>query len=287
MILIADSGSTKTAWKLIGKEKNTDEIAVFYTSGINPFYQSSEEIAGTLSPLKLYSHTPLPCGEGLGEGFDVFFYGAGCHFPDKKEIVKSALQQIFPAAEIEINNDLLAACRALFQHEAGIACILGTGSNSCFYNGEKIVENVSPLGYILGDEGSGAVLGKLLVADILKNQLPENLKNKFLLQYHTSLADILDNVYKKPFPNRYLAKFSHFIGENLQEETLYNIVYRSFRSFFERNVMQYDYHNYPISFTGSIAFYFKEMLQEVAGDLGLNISKIEQSPMEGLCEFHI
>jgi len=299
MILIADSGSTKTAWKFIGSIKNTDENGVFYTSGINPFYQNSEEIVGALSlsppksPLKggldsstdffkSYYHTPLPCGERL----HIFFYGAGCHFPDKKEIVKSALQQIFPAAEIEINNDLLAACRALLGREAGIACILGTGSNSCFYDGEKIVENVSPLGYILGDEGSGAVLGKLLVADMLKNQLPENLKNKFLMQYNTSLAEILDNVYKKPFPNRYLAEFAHFIGENQDEEVIYNIAYRSFRSFFERNAMQYDYRHYPIALIGSIAFYFQDILQKVAGDLGLNISKIEQSPMEGLCEFH-
>jgi len=291
MILIADSGSTKTAWKLIGNKKNTDENDVFYTAGINPFYQTSEEIVKSLcSPPtpqrgELQSSVRLSPLWGAG-GLVIFFYGAGCHFPDKKEIVKSALQQIFPAAEIEINNDLLAACRALFGPESGIACILGTGSNSCFYNGVEIVENVSPLGYILGDEGSGAVLGKVLVADILKNQLPEFLKNKFLTQYNTSLADILDNVYKKPFPNRYLAKFSHFIGENQQEEVIYNLAYRSFLSFFERNVMQYDYRHYPIALIGSIAFHFKDILQKVTGDLGLNISKIEASPMEGLCEYH-
>ncbi|MDR0872156.1 MAG: ATPase [Prevotellaceae bacterium] len=328
MILIADSGSTKTAWKFIDNRKNADEMGVFYTEGINPFYQNSAEIVAGLrhchcgldpqSPEKGGSdfrqndglcHCGLDPQSPEKGGFDfrqndglchcgldpqspvrqndvtnIFFYGAGCHFPDKKETVRQALQQFFPTAEIEINNDLLAACRALFGKEAGIACILGTGSNSCFYDGEKIAANVSPLGYILGDEGSGAVLGKLLVADMLKNQLPETLKNKFLAQYETSTADILDNVYKRPFPNRYLAKFAQFIGENRNEEAIYNLVYRSFRSFFERNVMQYE--RYPVAFIGSVAFYFRDILEKVADDLGLNISKIEQSPMEGLCAFH-
>ncbi|GHT33618.1 ATPase [Bacteroidia bacterium] len=277
MILIADSGSTKTAWKFINNRKNADEMGIFYTEGINPFYQNSAEIVVSLR------HCGLDT-QACNDVTNIFFYGAGCHFPDKKETVRQALQQFFPTAEIEINNDLLAACRALFGKEAGIACILGTGSNSCFYDGEKIAANVSPLGYILGDEGSGAVLGKWLVADMLKNQLPETLKNKFLAQYETSTADILDNVYKRPFPNRYLAKFAQFIGENRNEEAIYNLVYRSFRSFFERNVMQYE--RYPVAFTGSVAFYFRDILEKVADDLGLNISKIEQSPMEGLCAFH-
>jgi N-acetylglucosamine kinase-like BadF-type ATPase len=297
MILIADSGSTKTAWKFIDNKKNADEMGIFYTAGINPFYQNAAEIRDLICDMRYamcdvehhishISHLTSHISHLISH---IFFYGAGCHFPDKKETVKSALQQIFPLAYIEINNDLLAACRALLGNTAGIACILGTGSNSCFYDGEKIAENVSPLGYILGDEGSGAVLGKLLVADILKNQLTETLKNKFLAQYgwadlQSAAADILDKVYKQPFPNRYLAKFTQFIGENRNEEAVYNLVYRSFRRFFERNVMQYE--RYPVAFVGSVAFYFKDILQTVADDLGIEILRIEQSPMRGLCAFH-
>ncbi len=276
MILIADSGSTKTAWWLVDKGEKTAE---FYTLGINPFYQSESDILTELKE-NLEPHINARLVD------HIYFYGAGCHFEDKKQIVRSAVQSVFGNAVIEINNDLLGACRALLGHSEGIACIMGTGSNSCFYDGYEIKENVSPLGYILGDEGSGAVLGKLLVADVLKNQLPTELKDKFLSRFGITTADILDHVYKRPFPNRYLAKFAIFLNENIGNKTIYNLVYHSFEAFFTRNVMQYDYKNYPIAFTGSIAHYFKDVLSMVALDMNINISKIEQSPMEGLLRFH-
>lgn len=277
MILIADSGSTKTTWWLVDSEHH--KIAEFQTLGINPFYQTEIEIYNELNN-SLIPHL------NTVDVHSVFFYGAGCHFEDKKNIVKSALEPLFKNADIEINNDLLGACRALLLNQKGIACILGTGSNSCYYDGTKIVNNVSPLGFILGDEGSGAVLGKLLVGNVFKNQVSQKLQNVFLHQYKITASEVLDSVYKKPFPNRYLAKFAPFLTENIEEKEIYNIVYSSFISFFERNVMQYDYKHYPICFVGSVAFFLKSVLQDVALDLNLRIDKIEQSPMQGLFMFH-
>ena len=276
MILLADSGSTKTSWRLIDDNNN---IAEFQTSGINPFYQSAEDILRELKAV-LKPQTDNYAIEQL------YFYGAGCHFADKKQIVHSAVQSVFENSVIEINNDLLAACRALFGKEKGIACILGTGSNSCFYDGREIKQNVSPLGFILGDEGSGAVLGRLLVADVLKNQLSEGMKNKFLTQYNLTTAEILDRVYKQPFPNRFLAQFAGFLAENLHYKPIYNIIYESFEKFFLRNVMQYDYKQNRVAFVGSIAYYFSDILSAVAMDLNINITAIEQSPMNGLQQYH-
>ena len=276
MILIADSGSTKTSWRLIHDDNKTSE---FRTSGINPFYQSAEGIQHELQQ-------NLKPQTDIYEIERVYFYGAGCHFEDKKQIVRSAMQSIFENSVIEINSDLLAVCRALFGKEKGIACILGTGSNSCFYDGCEIKENVSPLGFMLGDEGSGAVLGKLLVADVLKNQLSEVLKNKFLTQYNLTTAEILDKVYKQPFPNRFLAQFAGFLHENSHHKPIYNIIYKSFEDFFMRNVMQYDYKHHNIGFVGSIAYYFNDILATVAMDLNINISTIVQSPMDGLQQYH-
>lgn len=182
---------------------------------------------------------------------------------------------------------MLAAARGLFLKEKGIACILGTGSNSCFYDGKNIIHNVSPLGFILGDEGSGAVLGKKFAADCLKNQLPEKLKDKFLKQYDLTPAQIIESVYKKPFPNRFLAQFTRFLSENIAEPSIYNIVFDSFTEFFTRNIMQYNnYKDYPVCFIGSIAYYFKDVLEVAANELDIQIGIIYQSPMPGLIKYH-
>ena len=181
---------------------------------------------------------------------------------------------------------MLAAARGLCGYEAGIACILGTGSNSCFYNGEEIVNNISPLGFILGDEGSGAVLGKLLVGDILKNQLPPAIKEAFLKQFDLTAPEIIDRVYRQPFPNRFLASLSPFIAQHLEEPGIRQLVLDSFIAFFRRNVMQYDYTQYPAHFIGSVAHCYKEILQEAAQETGIRIGKILQSPMEGLIQYH-
>ena len=275
MILIADSGSTSTNWVLVEHGKSIQSL---FTPGINPFYQTPEEIAGEIATLTL---NVKPSSVKA-----IYFYGAGC-VADKIEMVKHAIAQSFTQSQIYIESDFVAAARGFLQHEAGIACILGTGSNSCFYDGKDIVSNVSPLDFILGDEGSGAVLGKKFIADCLKNQLPEDLKNKFLTTFGLTANDIINHVYRKPFPNRYLAQFTPFLAENMAEPAIYNLIFDSFTDFFVRNVMQYpNFDEYPVSFVGSIAYYFKDILEVVAFELGITLGEIKQSPLEGLVAFH-
>lgn len=182
---------------------------------------------------------------------------------------------------------MLAVAHGLCQHEAGIACIMGTGSNSCYYDGKQIVSNVSPLGFILGDEGSGAVLGKLLVGDILKNQMTPELKEKFLKQFSLTPADIIDRVYRKPFPNRFLASLSPFLAQNIDEPCIHALVLGSFKSFLKRNVMQYEnFRNSKVHFIGSVAFYYKTILAEAAQEMNIQLGTIIKSPMEGLIKYH-
>jgi N-acetylglucosamine kinase-like BadF-type ATPase len=276
MILIADSGSTKTHWCVCERGIILKHI---FTKGINPFYQSVEEI-------KLEIESRLVPELKEFQINHIYFYGAGCSFADKSAMVGAALGVFFNDIIIEIYSDLLGAARALFGKSKGIACILGTGSNSCYFDGVEIVENVSPLGFILGDEGSGAVLGKILIADCLKNQLPIQLKGKLLKQFDLTPAIILEKVYKQPFPNRFLATLSPFLLENIAEPSIFNIVYDSFDAFFVRNVMQYTLDNKEVGFVGSVAYYFKDCLEIVASERGIKISKIEQSPMNGLVEYH-
>ena len=276
MILIADSGSTKAEFRLFGAKA---EEKIFILPGINPFYQSEIEIKELINN-GLYS---ILTGCNIQK---IYFYGAGCAFPEKKKILENALLYSFPQAEISIDSDLLAASRALFGTTKGIACILGTGSNSCFYNGKEIEKNVSPLGFILGDEGSGAVLGRKFISDCLKNQLPVFLQEKFFSQYDISPSEIMDKVYRKPFPNRYLASLSPFLLENIGEESIYQLVEGSFKEFFERNIKQYSITNEKLGFIGSIAYYFQDILRKVAEGMGYQIDKIHKSPMEGLLRFH-
>lgn len=277
MILIADSGSTKTDWSVVDNGKLVKRVL---TKGINPFFQSEEEISNEIeTTLILELNT---------QDFDgVYFYGAGCTF-DKVEIVKRAIQKNFKVrTDIEVSTDMLAAARGLCGYHPGIACIMGTGSNSCSYDGKNIVDNVSPLGFILGDEGSGAVLGKLLVSSLLKNQLTPGLKEKFLSKFNLTVADIIDRVYRKPFPNRFLATFSPFISENLDDPTVRELVLSSFKSFLKRNVMQYKDHNkLPIHFVGSVAFHYEDLLKEAVEGMNMKLGKIIQSPMEGLIKYH-
>ena len=249
MILIADSGSTKTDWCVVEDGQLIQQI---FTKGTNPFFQSEEEISNEIATALL----PQLKTNALDA---VYFYGAGCGFPDKIAMVHRAItKHLQVKGEVEVNTDMLAAARGLCQHQAGIACIMGTGSNSCYYDGKQIVTNVSPLGFILGDEGSGAVLGKLLVGDILKNQMTPELKEKFLAQFNLTPADIIDRVYRKPFPNRFLASLSPFLAQNLDEPCIRALVLGSFKAFLKRNVMQYEnYHKSKVHFIGSVAFYYK------------------------------
>lgn len=275
MIVIADSGSTKTTWCILDPVTGSTDMGK--TSGINPFYQ---EAPGILSMLQ---------GEFKLKkaGVDaVYFYGAGC-INDKVGLVRWALGSFFHTDHIKVYSDLMGAARSLCGREEGIACILGTGSNSCYYDGKTIVQHVSPLGFILGDEGSGAVLGRVLVGDILKSQLPDYLIKRFFEHYDTTPAVIMDAVYRQPFPNRYLARFTHFISANIDEPALAAIVRNSFDAFFIRNVAQYPgAADLPLHFTGSIALVFQEILKQSAGSFGYRPGKIVSDPMEGLMRYH-
>lgn len=276
MMLIADSGSTKTDCCVILDNTPIKRIG---TKGLNPFFQSEEEIQQELT------HSLLP---QLPEGTidSVYFYGAGCT-PEKAPTLRRAIADSLPiVGNIKAYSDMLAAARGLCGREAGITCILGTGSNSCFYDGKEIVNHISPLGFILGDEGSGAVLGKLLVGDILKNQLSPAIKEAFLKQFDLTVPEIIDRVYRQPFPNRFLASLSPFIAQHLEEPGIRQLVLGSFIAFLRRNVMQYDYTQYPAHFIGSVAHCYKEILQEAAQETGIRIGKILQSPMEGLIQYH-
>ncbi len=278
MILIADSGSTKTDWCVV---ENGELLQQIFTKGTNPFFQSEEEISNEIAT------TLLPRLKS-DEPDAVYFYGAGCGFPDKIATMRRAIaQHLKVKGEIEVNTDMLAGARGLCGHTPGIACIMGTGSNSCYYNGQDIVANVSPLGFILGDEGSGACLGKLLVGDLLKNQMTPGLKEKFLKQFDLTPADIIDRVYRQPFPNRFLASLSPFLAQNMDEPCVHNLVLNSFKAFLKRNVMQYDgYQHEKVHFIGSVAFHYKEVLIKAAYETGIQVGNIIKSPMEGLIKYH-
>lgn len=274
MILIAESGSTKTDWVLLGSEgvKKRQQ-----TLGINPYHQNTSSIIEIIRSLNDFDSI-----------HQIFFYGAGCATDDKKQIIKDALLDIFPNANCEINSDVLAAARSVCGREKGIACIIGTGSNSCLYDGENIEHNVPPLGYILGDEGSGAVMGKKLIADILKGIAPKEIKSAFYQKYNMKYTDIINNVYKEEAPSRFLAQFTVFLSENIHSPYISQLVKKSFDEFFERNIKLYDNHiNLPIHFIGSIAFYFKNELKMIADENGLSLGKIKQSPLEGLIQYHL
>ena len=275
MKLIAESGSTRTEWALVEDNHLVQRV---FTEGLNPFFQTRREISRSVR-------------WGLPESFfkkkldQVYYYGAGCSSYEKKNILGASLVAQFKTP-IQVESDLLAAARGLFKCEAGIACILGTGSNSCFYDGKIIVKNVKAAGYILGDEGSGAVLGKLFLADLLKGLAPKKLANEFHEKFRISVNDVMESVYNLPFPNRFLGTIAYFLGDYMDNEYVYNLLTNNLRSFFNRNVCQYDYINYPIRFVGSLAYAYPDILQEVAQEFGVEIDVIEETPMNGLIEFH-
>lgn len=278
MILIADSGSTKTAWCAGTTPANRRAIQ---TAGINPFHQSTEEIEQIITTML------IPQLEDPNACTDIFFYGAGC-IPEKTERMKEVLLKHFPQARcVQVESDLLGAARALCGKKAGIACILGTGSNSCAYDGQLITDHISPLGYILGDEGSGAALGRRLIGDCLKRQLPEDLCRQFEETYQFTPAGILDRVYRQPLANRFLASLTPFLAQHRDREAIHTLLVESFTDFFRRNVLPYaQCHSTPIHFTGSVAFYFQQEVKEAAQAFDLSIGQILKEPMEGLIAYH-
>jgi len=275
MRLIADSGSTKVDWRAIHRDNTVQEIT---TAGINPFFQTEEQITYELR------QNLLPQISSTIN--DIHFYGAGVSSPEKIKILQDCFRQIFPQARTSAYTDLLAAARALCGRKAGIAAILGTGANSCFYNGTDIVDNVPACGFILGDEGSGAVLGKKFVSDYLKRQLPNELRKLASDKYDLSYGTVVERVYKQPFPNRYLATFSVFLNENREHPYVKNLLKISFEEFFVRNIMHYDYKKYHVNMVGSVAYYYRDILTEIAKGMKIKVGNVIKSPMDGLVEYH-
>lgn len=277
MKLIADSGSTKTDWTLIDDKK---VLGKYMTQGINPFHQDDAAIAAVLHD-ELLPQLPLSSSQCSM----VHFYGSGLR-EELKPKVFELLRQVFPSAWIEAESDLLGAARALCGHEEGIACILGTGANSCLYDGEKIVQNTPPLGYVLGDEGSGAVLGRLFVNAIFKDPKFLDIRHAYIEATGWAMPDVINKVYREPLANRFLASTSSFIHQHLDYEPLRQLVIGNFRSFFQRNILPYQRQDLSVHAIGSIAYYYREELQVAADMEGFCLGKVLRTPMDGLIRFH-
>ena len=278
MKLIADSGSTKTDWVCINADNSIQPIKA-HTVGLNPFHMSDSEFRDVLV------HELLP-QLGDAEITDVYFYGSGVR-PEVEEHVTDMLREVFPAAHtIEAHSDMLGAARALCGHTSGVACILGTGANSCVFDGYKIVHNTPALGYILGDEGSGAVLGKHLIHDLYTGVLSQRMRMIFEQETRLKLSDIIDKVYRQPQPNRFLASFSEFIHRHLDDDGIREMVYSAFSDFVNLQLSRYGRPELPVSFVGSIAWYYQAQLSLVLQTLGYHVGTILKSPLEGLITYH-
>lgn len=282
MHLIADSGSTKTDWCLCNKGSVVLNIQ---TQGINPYHQTEEAIEEVLRE-ELLPQLTRESRLTAHSSTSIVFYGSGCANATACNRIKEALFKVLATEDVTVHSDLLGAARALCGHEEGIACVLGTGSNSCLYNGKEIIANTPPLGYILGDEGSSAVLGRRLVGDCLKNQLPEALRDEFLAEYQLTQEIILEKVYRQPLANRFLASLTPFLSKHKEVPEVHKLLVESFVDFFVRNVKQYRRPWLPIHFVGSIANAFSAELKVAAESLGMELGTIMQSPIEGLVKFH-
>lgn len=274
--LIADSGATKAEWCLIKDGK----VKTIFTQGISPYFLNTEQIRDLLL-------TELKPNLKRMEPDEIFYYGTGCANPQNAKSVKKAIQQVFATAHIEVNHDLMAAARALCGRKRGVACILGTGSNSCFYDGKKIVKNSPGLGYVLGDEGSGAYLGKKVIQYYLYKTFDEEMMGRFDVTYTTNASEILENVYKKPLPNRYLAGFTRFLADNRGHYMIENIIEDGLNDFFFNHLCKYrETWTLPISFAGSVAFGFKDVLQHLCSSYEFELGVVMKNPMAGLVEYH-
>lgn len=274
--LVADSGATKTEWCLLeGKKKRT-----IITQGISPYFLSPQEIENVLLKElvpKLRKQQPD----------EIYYYGTGLANPDNVRLIKKVLRKVFPDAKPHADHDMMAAARALCGDEKGVACILGTGSNSCFFDGKKMVRNRPGLGYVLGDEGSGAYLGKKVVQYYLYETFDEELTYRFNIKYATNRMEILDHVYKKPFPNRYLAGFAVFLAENRGHYMVENIIEDGLNDFFYAHLNKYpEIWRYPVHFVGGVAYGFKDVLTELCRTYEFELGKVMKNPMEGLIDYY-
>lgn len=277
-ILIADAGSTKTDWVAVSSERGG--LKKLGMPGLN---------AMLVSPLTVSDHL-LEVNSVLGPVVpdEIYFYGAGCATESVCEEMRRLFLSIWPGASVEVYSDMLGAARGLLGQSKGIACILGTGSNSCLYDGTRIVDQIPSLGYVLGDEGSGNALGRRLLTGMLKRQFSKELTDKFTGQFNLTAADVLQRVYRTPEPNRYLASFVPFISSNLLEPEIYSMVVREFSNFAKRNIAPYaGARSLPVAFTGSIASVFEKLLREGTSAHGLKISKVENKPLGGMVRYHV
>lgn len=272
MILLADSGSTKCDWALI--DRTTDRR--IQTEGINPFVCDAEHIKMIIGDRLLRE---IPQQYAIER---VMFFGAGCR-DDKKLLVADCISALLPDSTVEVSTDLEGAAIALYGNKSGIIAILGTGSIACMYDGKNVIDRVPSLGYILGDEGSGSVLGQKLLGDCFKNQLPSKLRQRFFEKYPLTVTDLIDRVYRQPQPNAFMASFVPFLKENIAEAYAYNLVFDSFVEFFERNVVPCaDGRGAEISFCGSVAYHFANVLETVTDEMGFRLGSIQKAPLNGL-----
>jgi glucosamine kinase len=275
-ILIADSGSTKTQWCLLQGNKKK----MISTQGISPYFMNDEVLASILTKELLPKTGEIHIDE-------IFYYGTGCSNDTNVALIKRSLKKVYKTAKVSVQHDLLGAAKALCGNEKGIACILGTGSNSCYYNGKKVVKNSPGLGYILGDEGSGTYLGKKVLQHYLYKTFDAELMDKFEAKYPHDRDDMLDNVYKKPLPNRFLSSFVPFLIENRGHYMIENIIEDSINDFFFNHIYKYrESWSLPINFVGSVAFGFKDVLKQMCNDYELKLGTVIKSPMDGLVKYH-
>ncbi len=297
MILIADSGSTKTDWMLLhssNPQLKHEVIATFHTQGITPIHQTAGDIRQILEQELMPQFSTFPRAALIHSGIlettvfqnlNIFFYGSGCT-PEHVPMMVQLFNEELSPKSVEVHSDLMAAARALCQHEAGIACILGTGANSCLYDGEKIVQNTPALGYILGDEGSGSVLGRMFLNAIFKDPALADIRNEYLEAAKLTQADIIRKVYREPMANRWLASLAPFIHDHLSNAHVRQLVIDNFCNFFRKNIAPYQHHDLPVHFVGSMAHHFEEELAEAAQKEGYSIGNILKSPIDGLLAFH-
>lgn len=274
--LILDSGSTKTEWCILKGRKPL----IFTTQGMSPYFVDAAGMEEIISREALPNLKKMSVNE-------IYFYGTGCKSVENARMVKKVFQKIFKGANVAVDNDLSGAAKSLCGHEKGIACILGTGSNSCYFNGKRIAKNSPGIGYVLGDEGSGAYLGKKVIQHFLYNIFDDDLRSRFDARFLTTPSGILEAVYKKPLPNRYLASFAIFLAENRGHYMIENIIEDGLNDFFFTHIIRYrESSHLPVHFTGGIAFGFRDVIQELCKGYGLNIGNIYKSPMEGLIRYH-
>ncbi|MBO7591201.1 MAG: ATPase [Prevotella sp.] len=297
MILIADSGSTKTDWTLLhssNPQLKSEVIATFRTQGITPIHQTAGDIRDIIERELMPQLSSFPRAKLIESGvlespllqnLNLYFYGSGCTPAHVPMMIQLMNEELSPKT-VEVHSDLTAAARALCQHEAGMACILGTGANSCLYDGENIVQNTPALGYILGDEGSGSVLGRLFLNAIFKNPALATVRDEFLKANKMELKDIIEKVYRGTLVNRWLASLSPFIMEHIDNPFIREIVVYNFREFFRKNIVPYNRPDLQVHFVGSMAHHYREELEEAAKAEGFELGNILQSPMEGLLTYH-